>query len=73
MCIRCQALLVNFDCCGLWVRDAEPLKAALSLTPEFLRAPREHAGLQGALAPVRIPFREPTWCGSRMSALPVPR
>ena len=38
MCIRCQALLVNFDCCGLWVRDAEPLKAALSLTPEFLRA-----------------------------------
>lgn len=33
-----QALLVNFDCCGLWVRDAEPLKAALSLTPEFLRA-----------------------------------
>ena len=38
MCFPCQALLVNFDCCGLWVRDAEPLKAALSLTPEFLRA-----------------------------------
>jgi len=33
-----QALLVNFDCCALWVKDAEPLKAALSLTPEFLRA-----------------------------------
>lgn len=33
-----KALLVNFDCCALWVRDAEPLKAALSLTPEFLRA-----------------------------------
>ena len=31
-------LLVNFDCSALWVRDAEPLKAALSLTPEFLRA-----------------------------------
>lgn len=33
-----QGLLVNFDCCALWVSDAEPLKAALSLTPEFLRA-----------------------------------
>ena len=31
-------LLVNFDCSALWVRDSEPLKAALSLTPEFLRA-----------------------------------
>ena len=31
-------MLVNFDCSALWVRDAEPLKAALSLTPEFLRA-----------------------------------
>ena len=31
-------LLVNFDCSCLWVRDAEPLKEALSLTPHFLRA-----------------------------------
>jgi len=31
-------LLVNFDCSCMWVRDAEPLKAALSLTPHFLRA-----------------------------------
>jgi len=31
-------MLVNFDCSALWVRDAEPLKAALSLTPEYLRA-----------------------------------
>jgi len=31
-------LLVNFDCSTLWVRDSEPLKAALSLTPEYLRA-----------------------------------
>ncbi|KAK9805451.1 hypothetical protein WJX73_008705 [Symbiochloris irregularis] len=31
-------LLTNFDCCCLWVADAEPLKAALSLTPVFLRA-----------------------------------
>ena len=31
-------LLVNFDCSCLWVRDAEPLKEALSLTPPFLRA-----------------------------------
>ena len=29
---------MNFDCSALWVRDAEPLKAALSLTPEYLRA-----------------------------------
>jgi len=29
---------VNFDCSCLWVRDAEPLKEALSLTPPFLRA-----------------------------------
>eukprot|EP00208_Stichococcus_sp_RCC1054_P005457 CAMPEP_0206146194 /NCGR_PEP_ID=MMETSP1473-20131121/29683_1 /ASSEMBLY_ACC=CAM_ASM_001109 /TAXON_ID=1461547 /ORGANISM="Stichococcus sp, Strain RCC1054" /LENGTH=524 /DNA_ID=CAMNT_0053542663 /DNA_START=1063 /DNA_END=2637 /DNA_ORIENTATION=+ len=33
-----KALLTNFDCCALWVQDAEPLKKALSLTPEFLRA-----------------------------------
>ena len=31
-------LLTTFDCCCLWVADAEPLKAALSLTPVFLRA-----------------------------------
>ena len=30
-------LLTNFDCCCLWVRNAEPLKAALSLTPVILR------------------------------------
>ena len=29
---------MNFDCSCLWVRDAEPLKEALSLTPHFLRA-----------------------------------
>ncbi|KXZ45278.1 hypothetical protein GPECTOR_56g374 [Gonium pectorale] len=31
-------LLVNFDCCALWVADAGPLKEALSLTPVFLQA-----------------------------------
>jgi aromatic-L-amino-acid/L-tryptophan decarboxylase len=31
-------LLTNFDCTAMWVRDAEPLKQALSLTPPFLRA-----------------------------------
>jgi hypothetical protein len=30
-------LLTNFDCSCMWVRDAEPLKAALSLTPAYLR------------------------------------
>lgn len=30
-------LLTNFDCSCMWVRDAEPLKAALSLTPVYLR------------------------------------
>ena len=29
---------MNFDCSCLWVRDAEPLKEALSLTPYYLRA-----------------------------------
>ena len=32
-----QALLVNFDCNCLWVKDAGPLKEALSLTPVYLR------------------------------------
>ncbi|CAK0780080.1 hypothetical protein CVIRNUC_004931 [Coccomyxa viridis] len=31
-------LLTNFDCSCMWVQDAEPLKAALSLMPAFLRA-----------------------------------
>jgi hypothetical protein len=31
-------LLTNFDCSCMWVQDADPLKAALSLTPSFLRA-----------------------------------
>lgn len=30
-------LLTNFDCSCMWVRNAEPLKAALSLTPAYLR------------------------------------
>ena len=30
-------LLTGFDCCCLWVHDADPLKAALSLTPVYLR------------------------------------
>ncbi|KAG1660227.1 hypothetical protein FOA52_005097 [Chlamydomonas sp. UWO 241] len=30
-------LLTNFDCCAMWVADTGPLKAALSLTPVFLR------------------------------------
>lgn len=33
-----KALLVNFDCCALWVKDSGPLKEALSLTPAYLRA-----------------------------------
>ena len=37
-----KGLLVNFDCSCLWVQDAEPLKAALSLTPVFLRAKGNH-------------------------------
>ena len=37
-CVLRRWMLVNFDCSALWVRNAEPLKAALSLTPEFLRA-----------------------------------
>ncbi len=40
-------LLVSFDCCALWVRDAGPLKEALSLTPVFLqvggKGGREHS------------------------------
>ena len=31
-------LLTNFDCSCMWVQNAEPLKAALSLTPAYLRA-----------------------------------
>ena len=34
----CRWLLTNFDCSCMWVQDADPLKAALSLTPAFLRA-----------------------------------
>jgi aromatic-L-amino-acid decarboxylase len=30
-------LLVNFDCCAMWVADQAPLKRALSLTPVFLQ------------------------------------
>jgi hypothetical protein len=30
-------MLVNFDCCAMWVADQAPLKAALSLTPVFLQ------------------------------------
>lgn len=32
-----KALLTPFDCAPLWVRDATHLRAALSLTPSFLR------------------------------------
>ena len=38
MCTTCRWLLTNFDCSCMWVQDAEPLKAALSLMPAFLRA-----------------------------------
>ncbi len=39
MCVCCYRwLLTNFDCSCMWVQDADPLKAALSLTPAFLRA-----------------------------------
>ena len=37
-CPACRWLLTNFDCSCMWVQDAEPLKAALSLMPAFLRA-----------------------------------
>ncbi len=30
-------LLTTFDCSCIWFRDADPLKAALSLTPAYLR------------------------------------
>ena len=33
---------VNFDCSCMWVRDAGPLKDALSLTPVYLRAKGNH-------------------------------
>jgi Pyridoxal-dependent decarboxylase conserved domain len=32
-------LLTQFDCSALWVKDARRIKDALSLTPEYLRAP----------------------------------
>lgn len=38
-------LLVNFDCCAMWVRDRRPLLAALSLTPEYLKSSAYNAGL----------------------------
>lgn len=54
-------LLTNFDCSCMWVADVEPLKAALSLTPVFLRAKGNaldykachHAVIYSALPAVR--------------------
>ena len=48
---------MNFDCSCMWVRDAEPLKAALSLTPHFLRAKGNALDYKARARPSRAPPR----------------
>ena len=43
---------VNFDCSCMWVRDAEPLKEALSLTPVYLRAKGNHLDFKARPMPL---------------------
>ena len=51
---------VNFDCSCMWVRDAGPLKDALSLTPEYLRAKGNHLDFK-----VRLRGRVAILCSQR--------
>lgn len=51
-----KKLLTNFDCCALWVRDREPLLAALSLTPEYLRNRASESGLVVDLKDWQLPL-----------------
>ncbi|CAK0731796.1 hypothetical protein CVIRNUC_000044 [Coccomyxa viridis] len=50
-------LLTTFDCSCIWFRDADPLKAALSLTPAYLRGKGNAYDYQNWEIPVGRRFR----------------
>ena len=50
-------LLVNFDCCAMWVADTAPLKAALSLTPVFLQGAANEMDYKDWQVPLGRRFR----------------
>ncbi|KAK9805262.1 hypothetical protein WJX72_009518 [[Myrmecia] bisecta] len=52
-----KSLLVNWECSALWVQDAAPLRMALSLTPEYLRAKNNLLDLKDWQVPLGTRFR----------------